>query len=229
MADDVKRRTQNSPLRRAQAAATRARILDAAAVVFAANGYERTRIEDIAAEAGVAYPTVYKAFGSKSAVLTAAVAHTMSGGEEGPLDSQAWFQEQLDAPDAETQLRFVARNARRLYDRAGRLLEVVRVAAAGDEQAAALWKTIDSERLERSRTTAKRLATKASLRTAVPATARTLWALTLPEIYVLQVDLGDLSADRYERWLADLLIAALVTTGSPGVPIGSRSDGERGH
>jgi AcrR family transcriptional regulator len=211
VAEHVKPRTQHSPLRRAQAAATRARILDAAAVVFAASGYERTRIEDIAAEAGVAYPTVYKAFGSKPAVLTAAVARAMSGGEEGPLDRQAWFQEQLDAPDAASQLRLVARNARRLYERSGRLLEVVRIAAAGDEQAAALWRSIDSERLERSRATAKRLATKAGLRAAVPATARTLWALTLPEIYVLQVHHGDLSADRYERWLADLLVAALLT------------------
>jgi AcrR family transcriptional regulator len=210
MAENVKTRTQTSPLRRAQAAATRARMLDAAAVVFRASGYERTRIEDIAAEAGVAYPTVYKAFGSKPAVLTAAVAHAMTGGGEGPLDSQAWFQEQLDAPAAEAQLRLVARNARRLYERAGRLLEIVRVAAASDEQAAALWQTIDAERLERSRTTAKRLATKARLRASVPATARTLWALTLPEIYVLQVHHGDLTDDQYERWLADLLVAALL-------------------
>ena len=212
MPDSGKPRTQNSPLRRAQAAATRARILDAAGVVFAGSGYERARIEDIAAEADVAYPTVYKAFGSKPALLTAAVAHAMSGGDDGALDSQAWFQEQLDAPDPETQLRLVARNARKLYERAGRLLEVVRVAAAGDEKAAALWQTIDAERLERSRTTAKRLAAKADLRATVPATTRTLWALTLPEIYVLQVHDTDLAADQYERWLADLLVAAILAT-----------------
>jgi AcrR family transcriptional regulator len=212
MAPSSKPRTHNSPLRRAQAAATRARILDAAGVLFAANGYERARIEDIAAEAGVAYPTVYKAFGSKPVLLNAAVAHAMSGGDDGALDSQAWFQEQLDAPDAETQLRLVARNARHLNERAGRLLEVVRVAAVGDEKAAALWRTIDAERLERSRMTAKRLAAKADLRTTLPATTRTLWALTLPEIYVMQVHDGDLSADHYQRWLADLLIAAVLAT-----------------
>jgi AcrR family transcriptional regulator len=212
LSDTVNRRPQQSPLRKAQAAATRARILDTAAAVFADKGYEGTRIEDIAAEAGVAYPTVYKAFRSKPAVLTAAVTRAMSGSEEGPLDRQAWFQEQLDAPDGETQLRLVARNARRLYDRAGRLIEVVRTAGASDEQAAALWTTIDTERVERSRITAKSLATKATLRASVPATARTLWALTLPEIYVLQVHHGDLSADQYQRWLADLLIAAVIDT-----------------
>ena len=210
MAGDVKPRTQSSPLRRAQASATRARILDAAATRFTISGYERARIEDIAAEAGVAYPTVYKAFGNKPALLAAAVQHVMTGGEDGAVDRQEWFREQLDAADAETQLRLVARNARRLYERAGRLLEIVRLAAAADETAAELWQTVNRERLDRARTTARRVATKADLRATIAATARTLWALTLPEIYVLQVHHGDLSADHYERWLADLLIASVL-------------------
>jgi AcrR family transcriptional regulator len=216
MTEKVNPRTHSSPLRRAQAAATRARILDAAAAAFAINGYEHTRIEDVAAEAGVAYPTVYKAIGNKPAVLAASVAHAMSGGDERPVDTTAWFHEQLDAPDAETQLRLIARNARALYERCGSLLDVVRIAAANNEQAAELWNSINAERLKRSRTTAKRLATKAALRAAVPAIARTLWALTLPEIYVLQVHHGDLSADSYERWLADLLVAAIVSADEPG-------------
>jgi AcrR family transcriptional regulator len=210
MTGTVNRHTRQPTLRQSQAAATRARILESAAAVFADKGYERTRIEDIAADAGVAYPTVYKAFRTKSAVLTAAVTRAMSGGDDGPLAQQAWFEEQLDAPDGESQLRLVARNARRLYERAGRLIEVVRTAASGDEEAAALWTTIDTERTERSTLTAKRLATKATLRASVPATARTLWALTLPEIYILQIQHGDLTPQRYERWLADLLITAII-------------------
>jgi AcrR family transcriptional regulator len=209
MSERVKPRTQRSPLRQAQAEATRARIASAAATVFAASGFERARIEDIAKEAGVAYPTVYKAYGNNPALLTAAINAAMSNGRDGDLERQAWFQEQLDAPDAQTQLRLIARNARRLYDTAGALLDVVRVAAAADESVAALWQTINDERLARSRTTAKRLATKTALRTSVAATARTLWALTLPELYVLQVHHGDLTPDGYERWLADLLLGAV--------------------
>jgi AcrR family transcriptional regulator len=205
----VEPRTQHSPLRRAQAAATRARIIEAAAVVFATSGFERARIEDIALEAGVAYPTVYKAFANKPALLTAVVTAAMTGGEDTDIERQTWFQEQLDAPDAETQLRLIARNARRLYDRAGRLLETVRNAATVDASIADLWQAINDDRVKRSQTTAKRLATKTQLRASVPLTARTLWALTLPEIYVLQVHHGDLSPDQYERWLADLLVAAI--------------------
>ena len=49
----------------------RALILAAAVRVFAAQGYEATRVGDIAREAGVAYGLVYHYFGSKDAVLEA--------------------------------------------------------------------------------------------------------------------------------------------------------------
>jgi AcrR family transcriptional regulator len=46
-------------------------ILDAAVRVFAARGYEASRVTDIAHEAGVAYGLVYHYYGSKEAVLEA--------------------------------------------------------------------------------------------------------------------------------------------------------------
>ena len=94
--------------------------------------------------------------------------------------------EQLDAPDAETQLRLIARNARRLDDRAGRLLETVRNAATVDASIADLWQAINDDRVKRAQTTAKRLATKTRPRASVPSTARTHWALALPEVSRLQ-------------------------------------------
>jgi AcrR family transcriptional regulator len=49
----------------------RQQILAAAVRVFAAQGYEATRVGEIAKEAGVAYGLVYHYFGSKEAVLEA--------------------------------------------------------------------------------------------------------------------------------------------------------------
>jgi AcrR family transcriptional regulator len=46
-------------------------ILDAAVRVFAARGYEASRVGDVAREAGVAYGLVYHYYGSKEAVLEA--------------------------------------------------------------------------------------------------------------------------------------------------------------
>jgi AcrR family transcriptional regulator len=54
-------------------AETRARLLRAAADVFAARGYEGTRVADIAAAAGVSNSALYAHFGSKAELLVAAL------------------------------------------------------------------------------------------------------------------------------------------------------------
>ena len=208
----VEPQTQRSSLRSEQAALTRSRIVGGAKAVFEARGYEGARIEDIASEAGVAVPTVYKVFANKRNLLTASVEAAIRGGEAGEVERQAWFREQLEEPTAEGQLRLIARNARRMYDRAGQLLEVVRAAAASNGDIEVLWRGINDERLGRGRTSASRLASKAKLKTTIDEAARTLWALTIPELYVLQINAGGLSPDDYERWLGDLLVAALLET-----------------
>ena len=212
MTRQVEPQSQRPTLRSEQAALTRTRIVEGAKAVFEARGYEGARIEDIASEAGVAVPTVYKVFANKRNLLTAAVEAAIRGGEAGEVVRQAWFREQLEECTAEGQLRLIARNARRMYDRAGQLLEVVRAAAASDGEIEALWRGINEERLGRGRTSASRLVSKAKLRTTIDEAARTLWALTVPELYVLQIHAGGLTPDDYERWLGDLLVAALIET-----------------
>jgi AcrR family transcriptional regulator len=203
---------ENSPrsLRARQAQATRALIVKAAATMFEQHGYRGARIEDIAAAAGVAYPTVYKAFSNKRKLLAAAVQRAMTGGVEEQVVRQRWFTEQLDEPDPRRQLRLVARNARHLNERAGRLLEVVRAAARADAQIDAIWRDINDERLARARKTATALARKAQLRGSITHAARTLWTLTLPELYGAQVHSAGVTAATYQRWLGDLLVAALL-------------------
>ena len=197
-------------LRARQALATRGLIVQAAATVFENNGYRGARMEEIATGAGVAYPTVYKAFANKRNLLAAAVQRAMTGGVEEQVERQRWFTEQLAEPDATRQLRLVARNARHLNERAGRLLEVVRAAARADAQIDAIWRDINDERLTRARKTATALARKAQLRGSVAHAARTLWTLTLPELYSAQVQGAGVTAATYERWLGDVLVAALL-------------------
>ncbi|WP_327104510.1 helix-turn-helix domain-containing protein [Nonomuraea glycinis] len=55
------------------AAETRARLLRAAADVFAQRGYDGTRVADIAAAAGVSNGALYAHFGSKAELLVAAI------------------------------------------------------------------------------------------------------------------------------------------------------------
>ena len=77
-----------SPLREAQAAQTRRRILDAAVDVFSRLGYSGTSLARIAAEAGVSLETV-KQQGPKAGLLLAAFDHAFSGAEgDGPLHAR---------------------------------------------------------------------------------------------------------------------------------------------
>jgi AcrR family transcriptional regulator len=73
-------RAYNSTLRAEQAASTRQRILDAAAVCFARSGYAGTSLADIAGEAGVSVETV-KLNGPKRSLLLSAFEQAFSGSE----------------------------------------------------------------------------------------------------------------------------------------------------
>jgi hypothetical protein len=66
------------------------------------------------------------------------------------------------------------------------------------------------DRRRDARITAKHLEGKAKLRTNRAQAARTLWTLTVPELYVVQTHTAGLTSDQYERWLGDLLVAALL-------------------
>ena len=200
-------------LRDEQAALTRGRILDAAAVAFGEGGFAGTRIEDVAARAGVAVPTVYKVFTTKPTLLVSALQRAMAGGDtEGSLHQQSWFTEQLEEPDPGRQLRLVARNARRVYERAGLLLNVLRAAGPLDPVLATAWDDIAAERLDRSRRTARRLVAKSRgrVRMARDSVALTLWSLTEPELFATYTGAGR-TPEEYEDWLCDVLCRSLLT------------------
>src|ERR687884_2044258 len=103
MAKAVKpKRAYDSPRRRAQAAATRRDILDAAQRLFERRGYAATTMGAIAAEAGVALKTVYVAFETKSGLLRA-LWHLLLRGDEAdiPIPDRPWYRQVLEETDPE--------------------------------------------------------------------------------------------------------------------------------
>src|SRR5215211_4814983 len=106
MAQRVKSRAYDSSRRRAQAAATRRDILEAAQRLFEQHGYAATTIAAIAAEAGVALKTVYLAFETKSGLLRALWNLLLRGGHDDvPIGEQPWYRDLVAEPDAERQIR----------------------------------------------------------------------------------------------------------------------------
>src|ERR1700724_1499354 len=83
MTGPVKRRYDNTR-RRAQAQATRRKVIDAARELFIDQGYPATTIEAIADAADTPLPTLYRQFGSKRALLKA-VLDTAFGGDDEPI------------------------------------------------------------------------------------------------------------------------------------------------
>lgn len=73
---NTKPRTYGSPLRAQQAEETRERILDATVRVMA-RGLASLSIPDVAREAGVSIPTIYRHFGTKVDLLAAVYPHVV--------------------------------------------------------------------------------------------------------------------------------------------------------
>jgi Bacterial regulatory proteins, tetR family len=94
----VEPQTQRPTLRSEQAALTRSRIIEGAKAVFEARGYEGARIEDIASEAGVAVPTVYKVFANKRNLLKASVEAAIRGGKRARWSGRPGFVSSSKSP-----------------------------------------------------------------------------------------------------------------------------------
>ncbi|WP_207455726.1 TetR/AcrR family transcriptional regulator [Herbiconiux sp. SYSU D00978] len=110
-------RQYNSPLRKAEAAATRARILDAAAELFADQGYALTTMKEIADRARVSLQTVHLA-GPKASILLAA------------------YQRVIESAALPEQLR--------IETAADKVRAAVEVSVEFDSRAAKLWRAVEA-------------------------------------------------------------------------------------
>src|SRR5918911_2787030 len=100
------RRPYHSPQRQRQAQTTRRQIVDAAGRLFSRHGYFGTTMEAIAREAGVADPTVYAAFGSKRAILSALIDAAIFGPDPPgtPVSQRSWYPALAGTPEPGTLL-----------------------------------------------------------------------------------------------------------------------------
>src|SRR5215470_1984997 len=84
-------RRYRSPRREQQARRTRARITAAAARQFLARGYAAATMRAVAADAGVALPTVELVFGTKARLLKAVIDTAIAGDDEPvPMLARQW-------------------------------------------------------------------------------------------------------------------------------------------
>lgn len=135
--DSTERGPYESPIRREQAEMTRKRIVDAARSLFLKRGYARTSLKHVAAEAGVSDQTIYAVFGKKSGLLQAIIDEMdLSAGVQQTMADLA-----AAHGDPERQLTHFVEFDRRLFEREGDNLLIMRNAGSSEPELADMIRT----------------------------------------------------------------------------------------
>ncbi|TMF46650.1 MAG: TetR/AcrR family transcriptional regulator [Chloroflexi bacterium] len=207
------RRRYDSALRQEQARQTRARILDAAQKLFSERGYASTSMEAIAKGAGVATDTVYASFRTKPGLLHKLLDVRVGGDDEpvGLLDREG-PQAVRREPGQRRQIEAFASDVTSIQDRARPVDDIIRGAAAVDQEIAAFRTRMHEARLANMRQFASWVASKGPLRDgiSVDEAATIIWTLASPEVHrLLRAERG-WTAERYRNWLATTLTRTLL-------------------
>ncbi|HEY7833171.1 MAG TPA: helix-turn-helix domain-containing protein [Ktedonobacterales bacterium] len=215
MTDKRAKRRYDSTHRQAQSHETRQHILDTARQLFTTRGYAGTTLETLAREAGVAVETIYAIFGSKRAVLSRLIDVSVLGDDDpAPLLERPPRQQVRMEPDQRRQIRLFARDMSAIMGRVGPLWGVVRAAAPTDPELATTLRHMLSSRRNNLLAFVRWLERNGPLRVGLSTddAADTVWAVSSAEVHHLLTVDGGWTADRYEQWLGETLIAALLPT-----------------
>jgi AcrR family transcriptional regulator len=201
------RRRYDSLRRTAQAKETRAEIARAARRLFVAQGWAATTVRDVAREAGVSAPTVYAAYGNKTGLTRA-----LADAADLSADVSQLLAE-LESPQASpsAQLAAMAAYDRRLFQRAGDIITLIREAARREPELATLYSE-GREGADRTRLQVFSSWPDGALRNGldVHSAADIYAALCNIDVYtVLTVERG-WSPDRVEQWWSRTLARELL-------------------
>jgi AcrR family transcriptional regulator len=215
MQQDVKpRRRYESRRRREQADQTRLEILSAAGRLFRDRGYG-VPMSEIATDAGVVVETVYRIFGSKSALFRAVVEALLAGGAgraQVPVEERPAIRAIIDEPDPRRQVALYAATQPGIHRRAGPLLRALRDAKATDRELTQLWNELEDLRFDGQGRFVSRLAQRQVLRAdrSLAEAKDLVWLLCSLAVYDLLVLDRGWTAEQYLAWLTVALTRELL-------------------
>ncbi len=204
-------RRYDSRRRRHQALRTRGVVLETARQLFLAGGYAATTIAAIAEAADVSVETIYKGFGGKPGLVRAIWDQGLEG--QGPIPTWRRSDEMRSRElDPRRVLEEWGTFTTEVAPRSAPILLLIRTAAASDPEMAALLEEANRARLARMEHNARELYERGDFRDGVTLEqARdVLWAYSSPELYELLVLLRGWPLERYGRFVAGGMIAALL-------------------
>ena len=203
------KRPYHSQVRQRQAEETRRRILVAARELFESRGYAVTTLEAIAELAEVSPKTITAVFGSKLALL----AEVINPEAFSPRVRQL-IEELRALEDPSRQLSLVAQITRQAYEPLVTSLELLRTAGAVAPELADVTRQIEARRRQNQARLIASLREQGALRPGLSLEEATdvLWALTSYDLYRMLVVEQRWEPERYETWLAQLLVQHLLAS-----------------
>lgn len=206
-------RSYRSAARAEQARRTRTRIVQAASASFVRTGYAGTTMRSVATDAGVAVATVELAFGTKSALLKAAIDVAIAGDDASvPMLERSWADAARAATTPEAFLAVVTGVITPAQERSAGLVLAAFQASTTDPDLAALTEQLVRQREVTAGWLVDRITGLADLR---PELSRrdavdSVWLLMDPAVFVRLTRHRRWSPERYRIWLGRSLRTLLL-------------------
>lgn len=222
------KRVYRSSVRAQRALETRERILVAARTEFLRSGYSATTMRAVAMTAGVSVATVELVFGTKPALLQAAISFSIRGDSGStPMLQRDWA---AKAATTESASGFLDVTGRVLGDSAQRSAGLVAAAlesAAQDESLRALAEQLRAQRRETSMWIVDGVIERAPLRRGIDReqATDTVWLLMDPRLFCAATRDCGWSADAFAQWFAGSVARLLL---APDPAPSGRSRNARG-
>ena len=216
MSEQVKpRRAYRSIKRAEQAAQTRRDIVATAGVLFRDHGYAGISMPAIAAEAGVAVETIYRAFESKAGLFKAVIDAAVAGGvsrSETPVLERPAVRAIAEEPDPRRQVAMYAATQPGIHRRSGALMRALAEGAGSDPEMRRLWTEIEDGRRRGQAGFVRMLDGRGALRPGVSVEQRSdaLWALTSHHVHEMLVGTCGWTDEEYLAWLTKALQELLL-------------------
>jgi len=214
-------RAYRSSRREAQARDTRQRVLAAARLVFLSRGYGGSTLRAIAAEAGVAVPTIEAAFGTKARVLKAAIDVAIAGDDEPvPMLDRLWAADSARAQTVSELLVIVAQVMGPSQARSAGLILAAFEGSTVDPDLAELTGQLIAQRVGTATWLVDVIAAKAPLSRGLSREEAidTLWVLMDPAVFDRLTRHRGWSEERYRRWFARSASQLLLADPPPSIP-----------
>jgi len=201
------KRAYDSPRRREQAQETRARIAEAARDLFLERGWAGTRVREVAERAGVAEPTVYATYGSKSGLALA----LLDAVDTAANVALAVEDLKAAAGDPKRQIAAMVGFDRRLFEGSGDVISLLSVAGRSEPELQAAYEE-GRARGDRIRRQVFEGWPAATFRKGIDAKSATdmFSALCSVDVFRVLSEERGWSADEVERWWHESLVRLLL-------------------